>query len=75
MSTTGFGDYRPISDAERFISAFMMIIGVAIFSFIISNYIYIIRKINTFDEDFVEGDKLTLFISTLQYFNKNIAIN
>lgn len=32
LSTIGFGDYHPISNAERLISTFMLLFGVSIFS-------------------------------------------
>ena len=33
LSTTGFGDYHPITSAERLICAFILLIGVSIFAF------------------------------------------
>lgn len=50
LSTTGFGDYYPISDIERFISAFIMLFGVAVFSFITANYIVIIQSMDQNEE-------------------------
>ena len=34
LSTVGFGDYVPRGDAERVIGAFILLMGVAIFSFV-----------------------------------------
>jgi len=33
LSTTGFGDYYPITNAERLVCAFILIIGVSVFAF------------------------------------------
>ena len=75
LSTTGFGDYRPISDAERFFSAFYMLFGVAVFSHATANYIVIIEEMNKIDEDIGQGDQLILFFATLKYYNKNKIFN
>ena len=39
LSTVGFGDFNPKSEFERLIITFILIIGVACFSFIISQFI------------------------------------
>ena len=38
LSTVGFGDLHPKSDAERLICAFVLMMGVAIFSIVMSNF-------------------------------------
>ena len=38
LSTVGFGDIRPYSDAERIFCAIILLIGVAIFSIIMGNF-------------------------------------
>lgn len=70
LSTTGFGDIKPISDTERFFSSFYMLFGVAVFSHVLSQYILIINKMNKVDEEIDDSDKLILFFSTLEYYNK-----
>ena len=42
LSTVGFGDYNPRSDIERLLCAFILLFGVAIFSYIMGNFISII---------------------------------
>jgi len=42
LSTVGFGDYAPISNLERAVGAFMLLSGVAIFSYIMGNFIEMI---------------------------------
>jgi hypothetical protein len=39
LSTVGFGDYAPRGNIERFFGAFMLLFGVAIFSYIMGNFI------------------------------------
>lgn len=75
LSTTGFGDYKPISDEERLSSAFYMLFGVAVFSHILANYIVIIEKMNKTNQEIGEADKLILFFATLKYYNKNKLFN
>ena len=42
LSTVGFGDYYPVSDAERLVGSFVLLFGVAIFSYIMGNFINIL---------------------------------
>ena len=42
LTTVGFGDYTPQSDPERLLCSFILLIGVAIFSFIMGNFIEIL---------------------------------
>jgi hypothetical protein len=39
LSTVGFGDYNPKSNIERFVCAFILLFGVAIFSYVMGNFI------------------------------------
>ena len=39
LTTVGFGDYNPRSDIERLFIAFGLLFGVAIFSFIMGEFI------------------------------------
>ena len=42
LSTVGFGDYYPLSDSERLFGAFILLFGVAIFSYIMGMFIEIL---------------------------------
>lgn len=44
LSTVGFGDMYPRSDVERFLGAFVLLLGVMIFSFIMSIFIDILDE-------------------------------
>jgi hypothetical protein len=39
LSTIGFGDYHPRSNFERYFGAYILLFGVAIFSYIMGNFI------------------------------------
>lgn len=42
FTTTGFGDYYPVSDSERLFCALFLIIGVSIQSYIMNTFIGIL---------------------------------
>ena len=51
LSTIGFGDYYPKTDAERLYVSFMLLFGVAIFSFIMGEIRFMISSFTGFDQD------------------------
>jgi hypothetical protein len=57
----GFGDYHPRSNYERFLTAFILLFGVAIFSYIMGIFIDILHNFQTLGADFDEGDELSKF--------------
>ena len=59
LSTVGFGDFHPKSDYERLFIAFVLLTGVAVFSFIMGNFIAILNEFKLLNEDLDQGDKLT----------------
>ena len=75
LSTVGFGDYHPRSNIERFVGAFVLLFGVAIFSFIMGNFIDILNNINEFFEGLDDGENLNKFFGTIKRFNKNTPVN
>jgi hypothetical protein len=70
LSTVGFGDYCPRSNAERAIGAFMLLIGVALFSYIMGNFIDILDNYRSFEDDINDDEMLVRFFSTLYTFNE-----
>ena len=46
LSTVGFGDYYPRSDSERVVGAWMLLIGVSIFSYSMSILMKILHNYN-----------------------------
>jgi hypothetical protein len=45
LSTVGFGDFFPSSNSERALCSFILLGGVAIFSYIMGNFIEILVSI------------------------------
>ena len=75
LSTVGFGDYHPRGNLERFVTAFILLFGVAIFSYIMGNFIEILAEFKEFNMDIGDGDSLSKFFGTLRYFNGEKMIN
>mmetsp|Transcript_26418 Transcript_26418/g.40331 ORF Transcript_26418/g.40331 Transcript_26418/m.40331 type:complete len:286 (-) Transcript_26418:1043-1900(-) len=71
LSTVGFGDFHPRSNMERLVNAFILLFGVAIFSYIMGNFIDILQQFKKFHEDLEDGDNLTKFFGTLKKFNNS----
>lgn len=47
LSTVGFGDFNPKSEIERVLMTFILLIGVACFSWIMSQFIEILLKVQS----------------------------
>ena len=73
LTTVGFGDLTPKSDAERFYMAFGMLIGVSIFSYYMGELIEMINSGQ--DDSDVEADNLAKFFGLLKNFNYNQEID
>ena len=69
LSTVGFGDLHPRSNAERLLCAFLMLAGVAIFSYIMGNFLEILLSIQNLNTEFDEGEKLTKWFGLMKRFN------
>ena len=69
LSTVGFGDYTPRGNIERFFGAFMLLFGVAIFSYIMGNFIDILSQAQSYSASLDDGDTLTKFFGIIQKFN------
>ena len=74
LSTVGLGDYHPRTNIERFVGAFVLLFGVTITSFIMENLSRMIMQIREFNIGFEKSNDLSQFLSTLERFNKNIAV-
>lgn len=46
LSTVGFGDYYPITDFERLLTSFVLLIGVMLFSYVLSELRFMMTRIN-----------------------------
>lgn len=69
LSTVGFGDFHPKNGYERILCAFMLLFGVAVFSYIMNKFIELVHYFEKYNSDFDEGDKLSKFFGTLSKFN------
>jgi len=71
LSTVGFGDFNPKSELERIITTFILLIGVAIFSFIMGDFISILMSYQTVTADNEDSENLSKWLGLLAHFNKN----
>jgi hypothetical protein len=69
LSTVGFGDFYPRSNAERLLCAFILLFGVTIFSYIMGNYILILNSLKSLQDDFDDGEKLSKWLGLIKRFN------
>lgn len=69
LSTVGFGDYAPRSDLERAIGSMILLIGVALFSYIMGNFIEILNSYLKFNADVEDGENLSRFFGIVKEFN------
>lgn len=74
LTTVGFGDLHPRSDAERIFIAFGMLIGVAIFSLFMSEFIEIVTE-TMLPPCEGDEDNLAKFFGLLKGFNRQEDIN
>jgi hypothetical protein len=58
LSTVGFGDLHPRGDFERLFCAMILLFGVAIFSYIMGNFIEILSQFQTYNAELDKGDAL-----------------
>lgn len=73
LTTVGFGDYAPRSDAERVFISFGFIFGVSIFSYILGDFLAMISDWSKYSSD-GSDDELDRFFGLMKAFNKNKSI-
>ena len=71
LSTVGFGDYYPVSSLERLVCAFVLLIGVAMFSYILGELIQGVNRINKLNKPLGKEEDLDRFFKILYYFNNS----
>ena len=69
LASVGYGDMRPISNSERIITAFIFLVGVAAFSFIMGNFIDMLMEFKTVTAENEDHSGLSKFFSLLARFN------
>lgn len=60
---------------ERILIALGLLFGVAIFSYIMGNFIAILDSFKLLHAEIDEGEELTKFFGVLEKFNRNKVIN
>lgn len=70
LATVGYGDYHPINEVERLIWSFVLLFGVAVFSFIMGNFIEILMSFKIVTAENEESENLTKWLGLLARFNK-----
>ena len=68
LSTIGYGDFTPVSVNEKFITSFILLFGVAVFSFIMGQFIEILMNYKSLWQVGHHRD-LSKWIALLSRFN------
>lgn len=71
LSTVGFGDLHPRGDFERLACAFILLFGVAIFSYIMGIFIEILEQFQNYNAELDQGDALNQFLGIITRKNGN----
>jgi hypothetical protein len=71
LSTVGFGDYTPKSEIERLGTIFILLVGVAVFSYIMGQFINILMALQTVQADNEDSENLSKWLGLLAHFNNN----
>ena len=71
LSTVGFGDLHPRGNFERLFCAFILMFGVAIFSYIMGIFIDILSEFQSYNADLDDGDALNQFFGVITRMNGN----
>ena len=75
LSTVGFGDFAPRSDVERASGAVVLLAGVALFSYLMGNFIEILDEYQNLNKDLDDGDTLAMFFGMMKHYNEGESIN
>ena len=70
LASVGYGDFSPKNNSEMIVCAFIFLIGVASFSFIMGNFIDMLMEFKTVTAENEDSAGLTKFFSLLVRFNK-----
>ena len=69
LSTVGFGDFHPKTDFERLITSFMLLVGVMLFSYVLSELKFMMTRIRMLDGEIENQEQLERFFTLLRKFN------
>ena len=69
LSTIGFGDMHPITDFERLLCSAMLLNGVLLMSYVLSELRFMMKRILDIDGEIENEDNLDSFFVLLKKFN------
>lgn len=69
LSTVGYGDYYPKSDIEKVVAIFLMIMGIALFSYIMNNFITVLVNYDNFMGNVDKSSELKVWLTSLSKFS------
>lgn len=75
LATVGYGDYYPISSREMIAAVIIMLACVAIFSFIMSSFLEIIRSYNQKMDTVDKSEELDKWLISLERYTKGTPLN
>ena len=75
LSTVGFGDFHPRTNIERFLGAFILLVGVTVTSYITERLSTMIVSIRNINSNTNEDINLGKFFATLVRFNEGKPLN
>ena len=71
LSTVGFGDFHPKSELERAIMTFILLIGVASFSYVMAQFIEILLAVQGVTSENEDSEMMARWMLLLKNFNNN----
>jgi Ion channel len=70
LATVGYGDFHPVSNTELIVGSFIILFGVAVFSFIMGNFIDMLMEFKIVTSENEDNENLTKWLGLLSRFNK-----
>ena len=74
LSTVGFGDFNPKSEIERIVTTFILLVGVACFSYIMGQFIDILMNLQNVTADNEDSENLSKWLGLLAHFNRGTPL-
>lgn len=76
LSTVGFGDFHPVNNFERVFCALILLVGNAIFGYVLGMFREMVQEVRGLDTDGNDhADELIKFFSLLSHFNEGRPVN
>jgi hypothetical protein len=70
LATVGYGDLYPVSNGERIIGSIIILFGVAVFSFVMGNFIEMLMEFKIVTAANEDNSNLSKWFGLLARFNK-----